>query len=82
MRFQTSKNRPKFAFEHGGFSQRQSHIVSYMIKQLYSMFVHTELRINLYVHVCVHVNCVHKCVCMHVCVCLCVICKDVYVLYT
>ena len=29
MRFQTLKNRPNFACEHGEFSQRQSHIGSF-----------------------------------------------------
>ena len=32
MRFQISKNRPKFECEHGGFSQRQSQITCYMLQ--------------------------------------------------
>ena len=48
IRFQTSKNRPKFACWHGGFSQRQSHIkndlISFLIISVTNFAITTRLR--------------------------------------
>ena len=47
MRFQTLKNRLNFASEHGGFSQRQSHILHKLFSvQLYEYFMLKLLQVS------------------------------------
>ena len=52
MRFQNSKNTPKFAFEHGGFSQRQSHLIPILVSVFASKPANVVIKSCIYAKEC------------------------------